>query len=295
MPSVASCMGRFAETEEMALVVAFVASKDRSFMTAPTFLVDGRISASYTTPRERVNAVTAGAPISTFVADIVAGWSRRPRRAVIFDFNGTLSNDEMILERIFTELFSEHLGWSMTPHDYRDGLLGRSDREIVQIAVDTHADGDPGLVEQLLQRRGAQYSVAVAETSPISRGTTELVQRLSAARVPMAVVTGAEREEVLAVLRNSPVGYLIAALVTEEDLTRGKPDPEGFLLGAQLLGVDPGDVLVFEDSLPGIHGAARAGMACVAVGDFESGSAIAEETVASISTLDSAVLNGTDI
>ena len=199
------------------------------------------------------------------VHEVVRRWAERPGRAVIFDFNGTLSDDEPILLRIFTELFSEHLGWHLSAEDYAQRLLGHSDREIVEIAVREYGDGDPALVERLLERRRARYKELVAARSPITDGAAHLVAELAAQGVPMAIVTGAQREDVLAVLDNCATGNHLNLLVAEEDVQHGKPDPEGFLRGAALLGVEPADVLVFEDSVPGIRGALAAGMACIAV------------------------------
>ncbi|MEI2809317.1 MAG: HAD family phosphatase [Nocardioides sp.] len=204
---------------------------------------------------------------SARVESVVPEWAARPGRAVIFDFNGTLSDDEPILEAIFIELFAEHLGWTMDPEEYRHTLLGHSDREIVQIAVARHLGGgapEP-MVDHLLARRRERYRQLVAEHSPILPATVELVERLAAAGVPMAIVTGAQRPDVEAVLAASPAGPHIRAMVTEEDVRVGKPDPEGFLRGARLLGVEPSDVLVFEDSIPGVTGALAAHMHCVAV------------------------------
>jgi len=198
-------------------------------------------------------------------SDVIEAWLRSDQPAVVFDFNGTLSDDEAILEKIFTDLFATHLGWQMSAADYRSSLLGRSDREIVEIAVREHGGDGPDLIEDLLGRRRERYKKAVAEKSPVTAAATELVERLAAAQVPMAVVTGAQREDVQAVLSSCAVGKRIQLLVTEEDVRVGKPDPEGFLLGARLLGVPPEDVLVFEDSVPGIRGALAAGMACIAV------------------------------
>ncbi|MDT5160967.1 MAG: beta-phosphoglucomutase, partial [Mycobacterium sp.] len=62
--------------------------------------------------------------------DVIHAWMLSDQPAVIFDFNGTLSDDEPILYDIFSELFRVHLDWAMTTGDYRDELLGRSDREI---------------------------------------------------------------------------------------------------------------------------------------------------------------------
>jgi beta-phosphoglucomutase len=197
--------------------------------------------------------------------DVMRGWADHPQRAVIFDFNGTLSDDEPILARIFTGIFADRLGWTMTAEEYRTTLLGHSDREIVEIAVRDHGGDDPELVEDLLRMRKERYREAVAGRSPITPNVVELVERLAAAGVPMAVVTGAQRDDVEAVLAASPIGEHLKLLVTEEDVQRGKPDPEGFLLGAQLLGVTPEAVLVLEDSVPGIRGALAAGMRCVVV------------------------------
>lgn len=196
---------------------------------------------------------------------VVRRWAERAQGAVIFDFNGTLSDDEPILLRIFAELFSEHLGWRMMADDYAERLLGHSDREIVETAVREHGGGDPALVERLLERRHRRYQELVAARSPIAEGAARLVTALSAHGVPMAIVTGAQRGDVLAVLDNCATGAHIDLLVTAEDVQHGKPDPEGFRKGATLLGVEPADVLVFEDSVPGIRGALAADMACIAV------------------------------
>lgn len=198
--------------------------------------------------------------------DVIDQWSRTASPAVIFDFNGTLSDDEPILFDIFSELFDTHLGWAMTADDYRRELLGKSDREIIEYAH-AHHGGAGGLgVNDLLRIRHGRYKERVAGQSPITASAVELVELLAAHGIPVAIVTGAQRDDVLAVLEHSPVGALIPILVAEEDVTDGKPHPEGYLTGARLLDREPGDILVFEDSVPGVQAALAAGMRCVAVG-----------------------------
>ncbi len=187
------------------------------------------------------------------------------RPAVIFDFNETLSDDEPILFRIFSELFGEHLDWAMTQEDYDRHLLGHSDREIVEKALQISGAHGPD-VDTLLELRKRRYRELVADDNPIQPDTVRLVQLLADHGVPMAIVTGAQRDDVHAVLTSSPVGEFITVVVAEEDVTRGKPDPEGFLAGAAQLGCAPSDIVVFEDSVPGIRGAIAAGMRCIAVG-----------------------------
>lgn len=196
--------------------------------------------------------------------DLIAQWAQADNPAVIFDFNGTLSDDEPILFRIFEELFAEHLGWAMTQDDYDRHLLGHSDREIVEKALEITGVDAP--VDPLLELRKRRYRDLVADDNPITADTAALVHTLAEHDVAMAIVTGAQRDDVHAVLSSSPVGEVITVVVAEEDVRRGKPDPEGFLAGAALLGRDPADVVVFEDSLPGVRGALAAGMRCIAVG-----------------------------
>jgi beta-phosphoglucomutase len=226
------------------------------------------------------------------VADVVRAWSDEPGRAVIFDFNGTLSDDEPILACIFTEIFADRLGWAMTAEEYRSTLLGHSDREIVEIAVRDHGGGGggPEVVDELLRMRTERYRAAVAERSPISPAAVDLVERLADAGVPMAIVTGAQRADVEAVLAASPVGSHLTVLVAEEDVQRGKPDPEGFLRGAALLGVPPEAVLVFEDSVPGVCGAEAAGMRCIAVTGRLPNPDVLALAPASVPSLDGGVL-----
>jgi len=197
--------------------------------------------------------------------DVIEAWLRSDRPAVLFDFNGTLSDDEHILFDIFSELFRIHLGWAMTAEDYRDELLGRSDREIIEHAVARHGRGTEQEVTDLLRLRQGVYKQRVADRSPIADATVRLVKLLVDNEIPLGIVTGAQRDDVLAVLTGSQAGELFGVLIAEEDVSDGKPHPEGFLTAARLLNRRPGDVLVFEDSVPGVQAAKAAGMHCLAV------------------------------
>jgi HAD superfamily hydrolase (TIGR01509 family) len=197
---------------------------------------------------------------------VIEEWLRSPQPAVIFDFNGTLSDDEPILFDIFSKLFRAHLDWDMTPEDYRTELLGRSDREIIEHAVTRHGRGTEEEIAELLRLRQGVYKQRVAGKNPIADTTVEMVKLLADNHIPIGIVTGAQRDDVLAVLESSPAGELFRVLIAEEDVHNGKPHPEGFLAAARLLDREPRDVLVFEDSVPGVRAALAAGMHCIVVG-----------------------------
>src|SRR5262245_4117095 len=111
--------------------------------------------------------------------DVIEAWLRSHQPAVVFDFNGTLSDDEHILFDIFRDLFRVHLGWTMTTEDYRRELLGRSDREIIERAVARHGRGSEDEVRELLRLRQGVYKQKVADFNPIGPHATELVKLLA--------------------------------------------------------------------------------------------------------------------
>jgi beta-phosphoglucomutase len=202
---------------------------------------------------------------NTAVQEVLDRWLTSTQPAVIFDFNGTLSDDEHIIFEVFSELFRTHLNWELTAQNYRDQLLGRSDREIAELAVAEYGRGGDDQVTELLRLRRDHYKQRVAELSPIGDGSLNLVRLLAEQGIPQGIVTGAQREDAKVVLDNSPAGKYFDVMVTEDDVTHGKPDPEGFLTGARLLRRRPTDILVFEDSVPGVRAALAARMHCIAV------------------------------
>jgi HAD superfamily hydrolase (TIGR01509 family) len=180
---------------------------------------------------------------------------------VIFDFNGTLSQDEPILCEIFGELFAEH-GRPLSAQEYFDQLAGLSDPEIVR----TWLGRDHPDVDEVIEQRIARYRARVADGSSVPEAVREAV-RYAAERVPVAVVSGAARAEIEPVLGAAGLDGLIAAVVPAEDVAEGKPEPDGYLRALELLdgGLEARDVLVFEDTEAGVASAKAAGMRCVAV------------------------------
>jgi beta-phosphoglucomutase len=181
-------------------------------------------------------------------------------RAVIFDFNGTLSNDEPILCEIFRRLFAEY-DKPLSAQEYYDRLAGHSDPEIVRMWLGAdHPD-----VDKVIAQRTALYVAAVADGSSISEEARAAV-RYAADRVPVAVVSGAARAEIEPVLDAAGLVPLIRVIVSVDDVAEGKPDPESYLRALELLdGPDPREVVVLEDTDAGIAAAKAAGTRCIAV------------------------------
>ncbi len=175
-------------------------------------------------------------------------------RALIFDFNGTLSDDEPILCEIFIHLFAEH-GKPLSAQKYFDELAGLSDPEIVRSWLGRdHPD-----VDTVIAERVTRYRAAVADGSSVHEHTREAV-RYAAQRVPLAICSGAVRAEIEPVVEAAGLAPLILGIVSSDDVADGKPDPEGYLEALALLNVDAAETVVFEDTEAGIASARAAGI-----------------------------------
>jgi beta-phosphoglucomutase len=192
-------------------------------------------------------------------------------RAAIFDFNGTITLDEHILCEIFQELLGP-VGAPISTEEYFGVLAGLSDPALVERALELRGVSLGGELKAcLIRRRVERYLERAEQRLPVRGGSRDLVLAL-ADWLPMAVASGAFREEVEFVLGRAGLKRHFSAIVTIDDIVRGKPDPEGFETARQRLslgvgpdGLHPAEVVVFEDSVPGVHAAKAAGMACIAV------------------------------
>ena len=181
-------------------------------------------------------------------------------RALAFDFNGTLSHDEPLLCSIYAELFAAH-GRPMREEDYYRELAGSTEEAIIGGWLGVEGDELQALVEQRIDRYCGS-----ADGSTVPQAIREVVS-YAATRVPIAIVSGAFRREIEPVLAGASLTEAVAVIVAADDVTRGKPDPEGYVRAVAALGagVGPADVVVFEDTEAGIASALGAGLRCIAV------------------------------
>ena len=180
-------------------------------------------------------------------------------RAVIFDFNGTLSHDEPVLCRIYRDLFAEH-GQPISERDYYDDLSGLAEHAIAEACLGA---GDPR-IPAFVRERIDRYKAAVADGSAIPPSLRAAV-RYAAGRARLAVVSGAAREEIVPALAAAGLADVLVVVVADDDVRSGKPDPESYLRALEVLEVDAAEALVFEDTEAGIASAKAAGTRVIAV------------------------------
>ncbi len=179
-----------------------------------------------------------------------------PVDAVVFDFNGTLSDDEPVLYAVYAELFAE-AGRPLSERDYLDQLAGHTEEEIVRRWL---GRDDPELVAE----RIARYIARVDDGSTVDDDVRSAV-RYVAERLPVAIVSAAALEEIEAVVTAAALQSYLTAIVSADDVANGKPHPEPYLRAAETLGVSPDAMLVFEDTEAGVASAKAAGARVVGV------------------------------
>ena len=180
--------------------------------------------------------------------------------AVLFDFNGTLSHDEHVSFAVYQEVLAVH-GRPITEAEYYGQLTGLSGRE----GTAAWLGADYPRLAEVLEECVARFRTLAGDGSTVPQAAREAVAA-AAARVPVGIVTTGERVVLDEVLAAAGLDRHVAFTVTAEDVSRTKPDPEGYLLALERLGGLPAaDVLVFEDTPVGVAAARAAGLRCVAV------------------------------
>jgi len=114
-------------------------------------------------------------------------------------------------------------------------------------------------------RKEELYRALIQEDPPIVDGAVGITRALHAAGVRLAVGSSGPRANIDLVLNAMGIGEYISVVVSGDDVTRGKPDPQVFSLAANRLGIHPRRCVVIEDAPNGVEAAHAAGARCIAV------------------------------
>lgn len=180
--------------------------------------------------------------------------------AIVFDLDGTLIDTEATWDEVRRGLAEEAgLPW---PAGATQAMMGMSTPEWAHYLVETVGLPltDEQAADATIEAMAAHHERGV-ELLP---GALEVVHRL-AAEYPMAVASSSPRVLIDAALRAMNITHLFQATVSTEEVERGKPEPDGYLKAAELLGADPGRCVAIEDSTNGILSALNAGMKVIVI------------------------------
>lgn len=185
------------------------------------------------------------------------------KKGAIFDQDGLMFDTESIFSKAWVQA-GEQLG-VVVPAGFLtavSGSCGDAMRRIIEEWV-------PGVDHEELRSLTYEISYGIQSRGvPEKPGLHEILDFFQASGVKLAVASAAHREPIERNLENSGIRDYFQAVITHEDLTRGKPDPEAFLTAAKSLGLPPEDCYVFEDSFNGVRAGHAAGCCTIMIPDL---------------------------
>ncbi|MBX7223456.1 MAG: HAD family phosphatase [Blastocatellia bacterium] len=193
-------------------------------------------------------------------------------KTVIFDFDGVIVDSEPLHFEMLQVVLAE-AGIDLDFATYTERYLAFDDKTCFStVFADRHRELDAVSLHRLIERKAALLEHRLTDTGILFPGVPQFIKHL-AEHLPLAINSGALRQEIELVLAASGLRPLFKTIVSAEDVTYCKPHPEGYLLALErlnsLLEFDapllPAECLVIEDSIHGVESALRAGMKCLAV------------------------------
>jgi len=198
-------------------------------------------------------------------------------KAVIFDFDGVIADSEEIHYRAFVEVL-EPYGIHLDHKVYWDTYLGYNDRDAYR-----HINADNGNVlseeqiDWLIDEKAVVFDEIIRRDGVIIDGVFEFLKMLKDNSIPMAICSGASWMDIENVFKATEkrtgcdLAKAFKVIVSADDVIKGKPHPEGYLLALNKLNsilgqeIQPSECLVIEDSHWGIEAGKAAGMKVLAV------------------------------
>ncbi len=196
-------------------------------------------------------------------------------RAILFDFNGVLVDDEPIHLRLLQQVLGEE-GIALSAEDYFRDYVGLDDRGCFSALLARGGqEASPSRLMRLIARKASYYQDLIRRQGyPFFPGAVELVGAAARRGLMLGVVSGALREEVEGALRQAGLRERFKVLVTAEDVAASKPDPEGYRRALEALNSEPPlperllhphEVVALEDTEAGLRAAADAGLVTLGV------------------------------
>lgn len=191
--------------------------------------------------------------------------TKLPIEGVVFDVDGVLFDTERLMHQIWHEVGAK-MGWPQPGQDYLEFVgNGRSvifEKMLAFYGPDFPKEDFLTTCSQTLQDRVERDGV------PLKPGVREILEFLNQKNIPIAIATSTAMRRTGKRMELTGLSPYFSAMITGDQVTHGKPDPEIYLLACKALGTDPTRTLAVEDSRNGILSASAAGMPTVMIPDM---------------------------
>lgn len=183
------------------------------------------------------------------------------KKAFIFDLNGTMIDDMQYHARAWYDILNHDLKAGLTQDEVNMQMYGKNNELLERIFGKHHFDETR--MKELSLEKERRYQQAYLPNLKLINGLQIFLERSEQAGIPMAIGSAAITFNIDFILDNLHIRHFFKAIVSADDVTTSKPDPETFIKCAELLNVSPENCIVFEDAPKGVEAAQNAGMDCV--------------------------------
>ena len=191
--------------------------------------------------------------------------------AVIFDFDGVITDSEILHLRAFNEVLAR-FNLEIDKKDYYTKYLGYTDADCFkQLISDGLLEIDRRQIPELIEQKNHIFEKFARTEGKTIEGVREFLNMLAQNNVPMAICSGALLAEIEMLLEDAGLRHFFVTIVSAEHVKKGKPHPDGFLLTLKKLNkgrdnpIEASQCVIIEDSLWGLQAAKAASMHSVAV------------------------------
>jgi beta-phosphoglucomutase len=182
-------------------------------------------------------------------------------KGVIFDLDGVLVNTGEFHRRSWYDL-AKREGFEMSDELFYS-TFGMQNYQIIPMLVGREVTAEE--LERLSEWKESRYRELISGKLKLLEGVKELIDDLKRAGFLLAIGTSTPLVNLKFMLENVPVDGWFDAYVTGEDVQRGKPEPDTFIMAAEKLSLPREKCVVVEDAVQGVAAGKAAGMAVVAV------------------------------
>lgn len=183
------------------------------------------------------------------------------KKAFIFDLNGTMIDDMQYHARAWYDILNNDLKAGLTQDEVNVQMYGKNDELLERIFGKNHFD--EARMKELSLEKERRYQAAFLPNLKLIDGLQQFLESSEHAGIQMAIGSAAITFNIDFILDNLHIRHFFKAIVSADDVTTSKPDPETFIKCAKLLNVSPRHCIVFEDAPKGVEAAQNAGMDCI--------------------------------
>lgn len=185
----------------------------------------------------------------------------RSKLGILFDMDGVLVDSNPVHKEVIRAFCSRH-GKTISESFFLENISGRTNREWIPLVF---PDKSIPEIDRLADEKEQLFRESFHPVAAVTPGLLPFIKELRSNRIPMAVATSAPEENAVFILEELRITHCFDAVLHAAHVSKGKPHPEIYIKSSRAIGLEPGQCIVFEDSVAGVTAGRKAGARVIGV------------------------------